>query len=266
MQYGRKAVWSIGYVSVASFFPSLKQNFIAYRSSKVSSRPDFIFEIHHLWQSGFSRVYPNCCCSCSFEAEIIKIGPSSHKIYSNNIVNFQKSTKILNACTNSLNTPRNFCISALFWVFTRLLCSEEMSSWTIREQSHLPNKALKFTRHFRWLIRPKSVFLYCWFRWCRIVSSRRGVRPLNLINYVSAASGCMKERLISTIVEAEVNSNFSFAQGRSIFPAMRRAIFLSGVSGTYFILFIFFFFFLSAIELRTLLIHVYKSNISNIYE
>ena len=40
-----KAVWSIPYVSVA-FFPSLKQNFIAYLSSKVSSRPDSIFEIH----------------------------------------------------------------------------------------------------------------------------------------------------------------------------------------------------------------------------
>ena len=53
MQDGRKAVWSIPYVSVA-FFPSLKQNFIAYRSSKVSSRPDCIFEIHYLWQSGFS--------------------------------------------------------------------------------------------------------------------------------------------------------------------------------------------------------------------
>ena len=34
MQDGRKADWSIPYVSVA-FFPSLKQNFIAYRSSKV---------------------------------------------------------------------------------------------------------------------------------------------------------------------------------------------------------------------------------------
>ena len=48
MQDGRKAVWNIPYVSVASFFPSLKQNFIAYRSSKVSSRPDCIFEIHQL--------------------------------------------------------------------------------------------------------------------------------------------------------------------------------------------------------------------------
>ncbi len=83
----QKAVWSIPYVCVA-FFPSLKQNFIAYCSSKVSSRLDCIFEIQ-LWQSGFSRVYSNYCCSCSFEAEIIKISQSSHKMYSNNILNFQ---------------------------------------------------------------------------------------------------------------------------------------------------------------------------------
>ena len=92
------------------FFPSLKQNFIAYRSSKVSWRPDCIFEIHQLWQSGFSKVYSNCCWRCSFEPEIIKISQSSHKIYSNNIVNFQESTTILNACTkksaNLLKTPR----------------------------------------------------------------------------------------------------------------------------------------------------------------
>ena len=107
MQDGRKAVWSIPYVSVA-FFP--KQNFIAYSSSKVSSRPDCIFEIHQLWQSGFSRVYSNCCCSCSFEPEIIKINQSSHKMYSNNILNFQESTPIFNACTKMsgilLNAPR----------------------------------------------------------------------------------------------------------------------------------------------------------------
>ena len=109
MQDAPKAVWSIPYVSVA-FFPSLKLNFIAYRSSKVSLRPDCIFEIDQQWQSGFSRVYSNCCCSCSFEAEIIKIGQSSHKMYSNQILNFQESTTILNACTkksgNLLNAPR----------------------------------------------------------------------------------------------------------------------------------------------------------------
>ena len=98
MQDSPKAVWSIPYVSVA-FFPSLKQNFIAYRSSKML---DCIFEIHQLWQSGFSRVYFNSCCSCSFEPEIIKIGLSSHKMYSNNIRNFQDSTAILNTHTNKV--------------------------------------------------------------------------------------------------------------------------------------------------------------------
>ena len=81
------------------FFRSLKQNFIAYRSS---SRPDCIFEIHQPWQPGFSRVYSNCCCSCLFEPEIIKIGDSSHQMDSNNIVNFQESTTILNACTKKV--------------------------------------------------------------------------------------------------------------------------------------------------------------------
>ena len=97
-------------IRVCGIFPSLKQNFIVYRFSKVSSRPDCIFEIRQLWQSGFSRVYPNCYCSCSFEDEIIKIGQSSHKMYSNNIVIFQES--ILNACTkkseNLLKAPRKY--------------------------------------------------------------------------------------------------------------------------------------------------------------
>ena len=55
MQDGRKAAWSIPYVSVA-FSPSLKQNSIAYRSSKVSSRPDCIFEIHQR----FNQVLVGC--------------------------------------------------------------------------------------------------------------------------------------------------------------------------------------------------------------
>ena len=98
MQDGRKAVWSIPYVSMA-FFPSLKQNFIAYRSSKVS---DCIFETHQLWQSGFNRMFSNSYCSYSFEPEIIKIGQSSHKMYSNNMLNFQESTTILNTCTKKV--------------------------------------------------------------------------------------------------------------------------------------------------------------------
>ena len=106
MQDGRKAVWSIPYVSVV-LFPSLKQNFIAYRSS---SRPYCIFEINQLWQLGFSRVYSNSCCSCSFEPKIIKIDQSFHKMYSNNIPNSEESTTILNDCTkksgNLLKAPR----------------------------------------------------------------------------------------------------------------------------------------------------------------
>ena len=98
MQDAPKALWSIPYVFVA-FFPSLKHNFIAYRSSKVS---DCIFEIHQLWQSGLSRVYSNSCCRYSFEPEILKISLSSHKMYSNNIPNFQESTTILNADTKKV--------------------------------------------------------------------------------------------------------------------------------------------------------------------
>ena len=86
-------------IRFCGIFPSWKQNFIAYNSS---SRPDLIFEIHQLLKSGFSRVYSNSCCSCSFEPEIIKIGQSSHKMYSNNLLNFQEFTTILNAYTKKV--------------------------------------------------------------------------------------------------------------------------------------------------------------------
>ena len=119
-----RAVWSIPYVSV-TFFPSLKENFIAYRSSKVSSRPDCIFEIYQLWQSGFSWLYSNSCRSSSFKLGIIKISQSSHNMYSNNILNFQESTTILNCCTKKdletywihhvwfFSTFRNLCQHSL---------------------------------------------------------------------------------------------------------------------------------------------------------
>ena len=98
MHDAAKAVWSIQYFALA-FFQRLKQNFMAYRYCNLSSRPDSICEIHQLWQSGVNRVYSNCCCSCSFVPEIIKIGQSSHKMYSNNILNSKESTTILNAST-----------------------------------------------------------------------------------------------------------------------------------------------------------------------
>ena len=86
-------------VRFCGIFLSLKHNFIAYCSSKVS---DCIFGIQQLWQTSFSRVYSNSCCSCSFEPEIIKLGQSSHNMYSNNILNFQVSTTILKSHTKKV--------------------------------------------------------------------------------------------------------------------------------------------------------------------
>ena len=65
-----------------------QQNFISYCSSIVSSRPDCISEIHQLWQPGFSKVYSNWCCSCSFKPKMV-----SHLIR---------------------------CISIRYWIFKRL--------------------------------------------------------------------------------------------------------------------------------------------------
>ena len=87
-------------IRFCGIFSKFKTEFIAYRFSKVSSRPDCIYEIHQLCQWGLSRVYSNSCFNCSFEPEIIKIGLSSHKMYSNNILNFKESTP------NLLKAPR----------------------------------------------------------------------------------------------------------------------------------------------------------------
>ena len=58
----------------------------------------------HFWNSPAVtiRVYSNCFCSCSFKPEIMKIGQSSHKMYSNNILHFQVSTTIVNAHTKKV--------------------------------------------------------------------------------------------------------------------------------------------------------------------
>ncbi len=94
--------------AVHCIFPSLKQNFIAYRSSKMS---DCIFEIHQLWQSGFSRVYSNCCCSCLFEPEIIKIGQSSQNSVCYCYISYEITDQFLwfqvkmNSYCSNWNTP-----------------------------------------------------------------------------------------------------------------------------------------------------------------
>ena len=100
-------------IRFCGIFSSLKQNFTAYRSSKMSLRPDCIFEIHQLWQPGFWRMYSSFYCSSSFKPEIMKIGQSSHKMYSNNILNFQESTTILNACSKIWNTTYPYIVKIL---------------------------------------------------------------------------------------------------------------------------------------------------------
>ena len=59
---------------------------------------------------------PIAACSCSFEAEIINIGQSSHKTYSNNIVNFQESTTIFNAHTKKV-WKLIVCPSYMIWFY-----------------------------------------------------------------------------------------------------------------------------------------------------
>ena len=99
-------------IRYCGIFPSLKQNLIAYRSSKVS---DCVFEIHQLWKSGFSRMYSNCCSRCSFEPEIIKIGLSSHKMYSNKILNFQEYDNFKFPYKKSLRNYRMHIIYIYIW-------------------------------------------------------------------------------------------------------------------------------------------------------
>ena len=95
----------------------------------MSSRPDCIFGIHQLCQSGFSRVYYNSCCIRSFAPEIIKIGQSSHNMYSSNILNFQESMTILNACTKNVwtlieSTTYVFCeVHSLEFYFLHMVLS-----------------------------------------------------------------------------------------------------------------------------------------------
>ena len=96
-----------------SLMPLTSWCFIHARCPKSSLKHSIRFcAIFSKFKTGFSRVYSNSYYNCSFEPGIIKIGQSSHKIYSNNMLNFQESTTILNACTkksrNLLNAPRMF--------------------------------------------------------------------------------------------------------------------------------------------------------------
>ena len=59
-------------------------------------------------------MYSNSYCSYKFAPKQEKIGQSSHKEYSNNILKYLEFTAIINACTkksgNLLNAPRIYYI------------------------------------------------------------------------------------------------------------------------------------------------------------
>ena len=147
---------------------------------------DCIFEIHQLWQSRFNRVYSNSCCSSSFQPEIIKIGKSSHTIYSNKIPNFQESSTILNACTkmsgNLLNAPRKstkkwlsesnvmFCndpVSLRIWIqlrtcgdFWKFKSKKELQQTSIIWRQYARKKGTKYLLIMgRNLLRPTGRYL-----------------------------------------------------------------------------------------------------------
>ena len=109
MQDGAKAVRCIPYVSVA-FFPSLKQNFIAYPYFKVS---DCILEITSCDNQALVGYFPIAAVAVHLNLKSEKIDQLSHKMVSNNILNFQESTTILNASIKkSLET---YWITHIVW-------------------------------------------------------------------------------------------------------------------------------------------------------
>ena len=75
-------------------------------------------------------MYSNSYCGYKFAPKQEKIGQSSHKEYSNNILKYLEFTAIINACTkksgNLLNAPRtlNLVICCQKSTFSVLLCSD----------------------------------------------------------------------------------------------------------------------------------------------
>ena len=81
-----------------AFFPVLNQNFIAYRSSKLPSRPDCILKL----TSCDSQALVGCI---PIPAEAVHLN-----MYSNNIVNFQESSTISNAYTKYIYVNMYMCL------------------------------------------------------------------------------------------------------------------------------------------------------------
>ena len=113
------------------------------------------------------RVYSNSCCSCSFEPEIIKISQSSHKMYSNNILNFwrvydnfkclsKKVWKLIEGTTYPY-TCRFMWLYNISWLL--ILFSELNSSFLFKHVAFCKLKTnLHFIGRFMWLFEVTHIF------------------------------------------------------------------------------------------------------------
>ena len=101
-------------------------------------------------------VYSNCCCRCSFEPEIIKIGQSYHKMYSNNILNFQEFTPILNVFTKKVSKlvegPTYIYIYIYIYIYNECVCVCIVCWLTVVEgETKAPFSIASLPRSSKWI-------------------------------------------------------------------------------------------------------------------
>ena len=125
-----------------------------------------------------------------------------------------------------------FQLKTLFLGLIRQFYSEEISSWTTRKQSHIPNKALKYNSHFRWLIRFKVLGYVQWLFKVIFVSmvSAKGqaTRPYHHMSSLQAAEW----KSIITVWGVPLKWGKTSLLRREDFSlGMRCFCFLSGASG-----------------------------------
>ena len=82
-------------------------------------------------------MYYSSCCSCSFEAEIIKIGQSSHKMYSNNILNFSRVHDNFKCpYEKSLETYRMNLVCVCIYIYIYIYIYNKLEILKIGQSSH----------------------------------------------------------------------------------------------------------------------------------
>ena len=134
---------------------------------------DCIFEIHQLWQSGLSSVYSNCCSRCSFKPEIIKIGQSSHTMYSNNILKRLETYRMhLVVCPSSVVTIKEVQMSYIYWL--HIFTSFQYEIIPLSHQQFFLNLPCSIHRfYFNWTIPARTIQLHEHFILATICSENK---------------------------------------------------------------------------------------------